>query len=458
MKRQALSDAEYSKLLARPEGHFLDFKAREVQPAKVVRAVSAFANADGGELFVGISETSPGGAMAWNGFDRDEAANGVIQAIEQALPLGQHNRMELLEAAGHAGLVLHVEVFKTREIIKTAGGEVFVRRGAQCLPVSTHEQMTRLELNKGIQSFETSTVAVPLVTTVESGVAVRFMREVVPYQEPEKWQRKQMLIVDDKPTVAGVVLFSDEPQAALPKRCGIKLYRYRTVADEGTREALDGQPETIEGCLYDQIYQAVTRTKSIIEGIRRMTPDGLVEVEYPEETIHEIITNAVIHRDYSIPDDVHIRIYDNRVEIENPGTLPGHITIQNILDERFARNGNIVRVINKFPNPPNKDVGEGLNTAFRAMKKLQLRDPVIAQKPNSVLVTIKHEKLASPEDRIMKFLEDHATIDNGEARDICVIREDWRVRKIFAGMASAGLIEKVPGSITSNTAYRRKAV
>ena len=187
-----------------------------------------------------------------------------------------------------------------------------------------------------------------------------------------------------------------------------------------------------------------------------MTPQGLVPVEYPEETLHEIITNAVLHRDYSIPDDIHIRIYDNRVEVESPGTLPGHITPINILDERFARNGNIVRIVNKFPNPPNKDVGEGLNTAFRAMKRLQLKEPEIVQKDSSVLVVIKHEQLASPEERIMQYLEAHPSINNGVARDICVIREDWRIRAIFARLVEAGMIEKIPGSTTSNTAYRRK--
>lgn len=456
MNKQRLTPDEYAKIMARDEGHFLDFKAKEVSPAKISRAVSAFANADGGELFIGIGEDTPGGPKHWIGFDRDELANAHIQVIEQTLPLGQFNRMEFLESEGKAGVVLHVEVLKTREIVKTTGGDVFVRRGAQCLPFTSAEQIRRLELNKGIHSFETSTIAVPLVTITQSEVSARFMKEVVPHQEAEKWQRKQILIVDDNPTVAALVLFSDEPQASLPKRCGIKLYRYRTVEEEGTREALDGQPQTIEGCLYNQVYVAVSGTKQIIEGIRRMTQDGLVAVEYPEETLHEIITNALIHRDYSIPDDVHIRIYDNRVEVENPGTLPGHITVQNILDERFARNGNIVRIINKFPNPPNKDVGEGLNTAFRAMKRLQLQDPVIVQRANSVLVTIKHEKLASPEERIMKYLDTNATIDNGIARDICVIREDWRVRKIFADMVDAGMIEKVPGSVTSNTAYRKK--
>lgn len=451
-----LSPEELSKLYSRTEGHFLDFKSKAIQPAKLTRSISAFANSDGGELFIGIDEPSTGGPKTWDGFSSHESANGFIQAIEQICPLGNGLRLTFLTADDQAGSVLYIEVFKSRDIVRTTSNEVYVRRGAQNLPVSTSDGLDRLKLNKGISSFESRTIDASESVVTNSTEIIDFMLEVVPHQEPEKWLRKQMLLVDDKPTVAGALLFAEEPQALLPKRCGIKVYRYRTVDEEGTRESLDGIPSTIEGSAYRQVYSAVAATKAIVEGIRRMTSQGLVSIEYPEETLHEIITNAVLHRDYSIPDDIHIRIYDNRVEVESPGTLPGHITPQNILDERFARNGNVVRVINKFPNPPNKDVGEGLNTAFRAMKRLQLKEPEIIQRPSSVLVIIRHEQLASPEERIMEYLSAHATISNGEAREICVVREDWRIRSIFARMVEAGMIEKVPGSTTSNTAYQRR--
>lgn len=91
------------------------------------------------------------------------------------------------------------------------------------------------------------------------------------------------------------------------------------------------------------------------------------------------------------------------------------------------------------------------------MERLQLKKPVIEQKTGSVLVTIRHERLASPEDAIMSYLDSHETISNGQARELCVIREDWRIRSIFGRMVNADMIEKVPGSTTSNTAYRRKA-
>lgn len=446
--------SQVAKLFSRAEGHFLDFKAKELQPAKLTRSVAAFANADGGEVFLGISEPSKGGPKTWIGFDSVEAANAHIQALDEMMPLGEGLRIEFLRSSAHPGLVMHIEVMKSRDVVKPPSGTVYIRRGAQCLPVTTAEQLERLRLNKGIASFEAQTVDLPIDAIANSETTIEFMLEVVPHQEPERWLRKQRLVVDEKPTVAATVLFAEVPQAALPKRCGLKIYRYRTVEDEGTRESLEGQPTTIEGCAYEQIYAAVAESKRIIESIRRMTPDGLIAVEYPEETLHEIITNAVLHRDYSVPDDIHIRIFDNRVEVESPGTLPGHITPQNILDERFSRNGNIVRLINKFPNAPNKDVGEGLNTAFRAMKLLHLKEPEIVQRDFSVLVVIKHEQLGSPEERILEYLSDHPTISNGQAREVCVIREDWRIRNIFSRMVAAGLIEKTPGSTTSNTSYQ----
>jgi ATP-dependent DNA helicase RecG len=189
-----------------------------------------------------------------------------------------------------------------------------------------------------------------------------------------------------------------------------------------------------------------------------MGESALEAVKYPNETLHEIITNAVIHRDYSIADDVHIRIFDNRVEIQSPGKLPAHVTPQNILKERFARNGAVTRTLNKFPDPPNKDVGEGLNTAFQAMESLGLKAPIIAQDDNNVIVTIRHEPLASPEEAVMDYLETHPTINNKEARKVAHVIADHRMKGIFNKMVDKGMIEQVPGTRTSNTAYRKASV
>lgn len=280
------------------------------------------------------------------------------------------------------------------------------------------------------------------------------MLEVVPTSEPEPWLKKQRLIINDHPTVAGVLLFSEEPQAIIPKQCGIKIYQY-TTKEEGTRETLLFNPITIEGCVYDAIKKAVAKTIELVESMRIMTADGLKNAAYPTEALHEVVTNAVLHRDYSIADDIHIRIYDNRIEIQSPGTLPAHITPENILEERFARNGVIVRLVNKFPDPPNKDVGEGLNTAFNSMRAMRLKDPVIVQKGANVIVSLKHESLGTPQELITRYLDAHETITNREAREVCNVASENAMKHILKKMVDAGMLEVIQGKTRFQTSYKK---
>jgi ATP-dependent DNA helicase RecG len=195
--------------------------------------------------------------------------------------------------------------------------------------------------------------------------------------------------------------------------------------------------------------------KEIIESIQKLGPGGLEKVSYPEEALHEIVTNAVLHRDYSITADVQIRIFDDRVEIESPGKLAGQVTVSNVLKEQFARNPKIVRLINKFPNPPNKDVGEGLNTAFEAMERLRLKPPIIDEQDNSVLVTLKRERLASPEQLVMEYMDTHDEITNLVARDLTGIRSENSMKEVFYRLRNRRLLEQVPGKLGNKAAWRK---
>ncbi len=370
-----LSELEIEKVLFLEEGHFADIKAVDIKPGKITNTLAAFSNAEGGEVYIGIDEDKQTGKRHWRGFENPEAANGHVQIFEKLFPLGRDYSYDFLRNPLSTGLVLKIEVKKTRDIKKSSNDKIYVRRGAMNLPVDSEEERERLRHNKGITSFETEPLNVSADFITNSEVVIEFMLEVVPNAEPDEWLRKQQLLINDNPTVAGTVLYADEPQALLPKRCGIKLYRYKTKDLEGSREALDFDPISIEGGAYNQIRDAVAQTTEVIESIRVSTSEGLEQVKYPSTALHEIITNAVLHRDYSVADDIHVKIFDNRIEVASPGTLPGHVTPENILRERFARNGVIVRLINKFPDPPNKDVGEGLNTAFSAMRTMNLKEP-----------------------------------------------------------------------------------
>jgi ATP-dependent DNA helicase RecG len=446
-----IAAAQAEALLVLSEGQFVDMKSREIAPGKLTKHLSAFANSDGGQLFIGFEGADHG--FQWQGFQNAEAANGHIQAFEEFFPLGQDFQYEFLGCEGKPGLLLTVTVIKTRDVRKASDGSPYVRRGAQSLPVKGAEQLQILQRAKGLISFEDSTVRSGIDEIANSTVTLKFMLSVVPDVEPEPWLRKQRLIDVSLPTVAGIVLFAEEPQVHLPK-ASVKIYRYKTSDPVGSRENLAFDPITIEGDIYSQIHAAVACTVKLTEEIEVLRDTGFEKIEYPHESLHEIITNALLHRDYAINDDVHIRIFDNRIEVESPGRLPAHITPTNILDERFARNPKIVRLINKFPNPPNKDVGEGLNTAFRAMQKLRLKEPQIVERDNSVLVNIRHERLASPEQQIVELCRDQGSVNNSEARRITAIQSEIQVRKLFKKLMDAGEIEQIVGTSRATTRYR----
>jgi ATP-dependent DNA helicase RecG len=450
-----ISEAQAQKILTYQEGHFYELKGLDARPGRLTATLAAFANADGGELFIGVDEEGVAKTRIWRGFADQEAANGHIQCFEGLFPLSTEFRYTFLSSDTMPGLLLKCDVHKTRGIRKSSEGMPYVRRGAMNLEVKTREALKQLEYVKGLASFETEPVDASVDIVANSVPVLEFMLAVIPAAEPGDWLKKQHLIRDGRPTVAGILLFAEEPQALLPKRCGVKVYRYRTRDKLGSSETLAFDPATVEGHLYAQIAGAVALTTRIIEETGRLGAEGVETVTYPPETLHEIITNAALHRDYSIADDIHIRIFDNRVEVQSPGRLPAHMTPDNILEERFARNGTLVRLVNKFPNPPNKDIGEGLNTAFAAMHKMGLKEPTVQNLDTAVLVTIRHETLASPEVVILEYLETHDTIRNKEAREICHIHGDYIVKELFRKLSDRQLIERVPGTRTGGTAYQK---
>ncbi|GAA1026730.1 hypothetical protein GCM10009557_05460 [Virgisporangium ochraceum] len=441
-----------AKLTSRQESFFLDYKDKRIDPSKLSRALAAFCNSDGGDLYVGISQSSAGGQAVWSGFNDPEEANSHIQSFEQVSPFGEDLDVEFLECQTESGLVLHINARKSRYVRKATDGKVYKRLNASNQRVDSEAALLALRRQKGLESFESETLSVDEILVTNSEAIIGYLLEVVPTAEPEVYLRKQQLLIGGRPTVASALLFADEPQAVLPKRCGIKIYRYGS--EEQSRDRLVGLPITIEGNLYSQIFEAVARTVEIIADAAFLDAEGLRRVEYPGETLHEIITNAVLHRDYSVTDDVHVRIFENRVEVESPGRLPGHITPNNILDERLSRNPFVVRHLNRFPNPPNRDVGEGLNTAFEFMRKLNLREPIIQERENSVLVTIRHESLASPAQQVVEFLKSNESIRNELARKLTGVNSESKMQKIFERLGRAGEIEHIPGTAGRGYAYR----
>ncbi|ATQ75843.1 hypothetical protein CR152_15895 [Massilia violaceinigra] len=118
--------------------------------------MAAFANTSGGEIYIGIEEMVDLNRKyrLWRGFEDQEAANPVFQVLEQMNPLGNNYVAEFLRFPDAPGIVLHLTIFKTKDMVAASDGRCYVRRNAQSLPVSGDDALERLRYDKGIKSFE----------------------------------------------------------------------------------------------------------------------------------------------------------------------------------------------------------------------------------------------------------------------------------------------------------------
>lgn len=457
MKTTIISDAEFSAIADRDESHFFDLKQFAVSGKSLQKLAAAFSNADGGELVVGIKDKKTGEPLddRWEGIADIEKLNGHLQAlfeVEPALDI----KYEFLKREAATGYALRVLIEKGSQVCATADGIIYLRQGAQSLPVKDPDHIQQLNFAKGARSFEDTPLAdLPAEQVVEAPELASFLNDYSPKTDPLEFALSQNLLEFKtwQPRTAGALLFHPAPSAVVPRKSAIKITRYETREDDPEREHLAEQV-TIEGPSYQLIHEAVKVVTEIMSNVDVWSADGLKKLAYPPEAIWETIVNAIIHRDYSISDDIQILIFDNRIEILSPGKLPGYVSIENILDARFSRNPKLVRTLNRYKDPPNKDLGEGLNTTFQKMKEFGLKDPTITEEGNYLKVVLPHSPLAAPTVAIMEFLDTQGEITNRQARDITGIKSENLVKVEFYKLRDEGHIERVPGLAGPKSAWQ----
>ncbi|MGD9873531.1 MAG: ATP-binding protein [Kiritimatiellia bacterium] len=457
MRTRNISEDEVQALATREESHFYDRKAKEIAGKKVQKIAVAFANADGGEFVIGLADDKdePDPTKRWKGAGNLEELNSHLQVLFAVTP-ALDVRYEILRCDTRQGLALLVMIEKSSEVHKTSDGTVYQRYGAQSLPITDPQKITELAFAKGASSFEDQLLKnLPPEQVVESKELQIFLADYSPKTDPLDFCINQNL-VDYRtwePRVATTLLFHNSPSAVMPKKCAVKISRYETKEDDPERDHLANQV-TVEGPLNELIHKAVNEVQKIMESVNIWTAEGLKKAEYPPESIWEILVNAVIHRDYSISDDIQILIFDNRIEVLSPGRFPGYVTVENILDARYSRNPKLVRTLNRYKSPPNRDMGEGLNTAFQKMKEWGLKAPEIIETNGYVRVTLPHTPLAKPTEAILKFLTQQPQVTNKQARDLTGIKSENLVKVEFYKLRDEGLLEQVPDLKGPKAAWR----
>lgn len=221
-------------------------------------------------------------------------------------------------------------------------------------------------------------------------------------------------------TKAAVLVFSPDPQRIISgavvqvvRREGIRPGPGPTRA----REEITGPIPKLLDDVIAFIGEHTTSHEAVVGRHRERIP------EYPESVLREALLNALAHRDYGLEGaTVDVTIWDDRVEIQSPGGLPGHITVDNMRHEHYSRNRGIMRVLKLLGLV--EEYGDGIDRMYREMDARLLEPPVFVASPSSVTVTLRNRSLVTVEDQAWLALLGHLELSAAERRMLILARHE----------------------------------
>jgi len=422
---------------------------------KALETIVAFANTDGGFLVLGMEDLKKAkGAARLYGIKEnpeavDELQEQVTHRITPSIEGITWRSLPCTLGDGTTGELMVVVVQKSAKVHSIVADGTWKRLE------KGNREMTAGEINeicfaRGVISAEGELVDLPfelLDTDVwkiycatrklsSGGIKDKMFRIGL-----AKKKGKAIL-----PTKAAILLFADDPSGILAGKAAIRIFHYSGLnIEHGPVPNLLKTPKTITGPLVHQISDAYEFVlNEIATGLTLASSGFETAHRYPTRVIKEALTNAVIHRDYHINRDIHVRIFDNRIEVESPGIFPAHITPATILQARsFSRNPLIVNHLREFPSPPNIDAGEGVRMMFSTMQAVGLYPPFYLSSPylehDAVMVMLSNEERPAAWEQVSHWIDRNGSISN---RELCRIAriDTLKASKMLKKWVDAGML------------------
>lgn len=346
---------ELLEAIANGESSFVEFKRDTIEAHDLAKEMVGFANLDGGKILLGVEDDG-----TISGVTRNQLEEFVMNAARDLIRPPLIPGFEIIRDVelGLAVAVVHVDGFAVHGRWRNNRLTYFMRVGSTTREASP-EELQRLFQRRGAIRGE-------LRPVVGAGLAALDRRRLTDYFRirtqiaPEiddlgAWERllvnTELLVESDEGpevTVAGLLLFGKNPERYLP-HCGVDAVAYRGQAasyDAMERVeirgplvhslAVDGTVDEsgVVGRTLEFVRRNTRSTSEVIDGIRVDRP------EYPEAVVREAVVNALVHRDWLLAaTSVQLSIFENRIEVTSPGSLPNGVNTDRMLaGVRAARN------------------------------------------------------------------------------------------------------------------------
>lgn len=319
--------------------------------------LAAFANSRGGVLVLGVEDKTRE-ILGIPQERLDAVENLVREACNDSIHppiLPAIERFALPNRAGEMVAVLRVDVPRSLFVHQSPGG--YRHRVGSSQRQMSPEYLARLFQQRSqtrLIRFDEQTVSEATLRDLQPALWERFATPRTQDTAESLLQKLGMARPDEdgtlRPTVAGVLLAAVEPQRFLPNAF-IQAVAYRGVTVRPDDNSLyQRDAEDITGVLDEQIFAAVDFVR---KNMFLQARKGLGRQDLPQYDLiaaFEAIVNAVAHRDYSMYGaKIRLRMFDDRLELYVPGSIPNTLTIESLPYRQFARNETITSLLARCP-------------------------------------------------------------------------------------------------------------
>jgi ATP-dependent DNA helicase RecG len=470
----ALSEAQIAALLRANESSHLEFKrVSGKMVSKALETICAFANAHGGTLILGIADASQGaGRNRIHGIEENpEAVDELRRKIGSQLdPPDIPIRYRQVPVLGRDGVRLHLlmlDVDRSEHVHSIVGDGTWTRLSASNCQM-TARQITDLVYKRGDRTAEYECMEVEWARLdTPAWHTYAKARGLTSGDIADQLRRVDLAALHEgelRPRRAAVLLFAEEPGghlAGVLARCEIKLLVYSGTRVETSQiPNMRKSPRVFRGPLVDLIGSSVRAIGQELEvGITMVGSGFRARHRLPMRVVKEAIVNAVVHRDYRLNRDIFVRVFDNRIEVESPGGLPGAITVESIGRRGSKpRNPLIARALFNFPDRPNVDAGEGVRMMFSEMQGAGLYPPQYRESSLAagdcltvVLLTEPKEPLW---DLVSEWIDRNGPVGNSIVCKLGGLRA-VKASRMLKKWAESGLLRMSEGTGKRHTVYTK---